>query len=63
MVTIVKNKAFKKSYQSQETEYGENYVLKMAGAREKQNRYFENVRCIMDEECRVLVKEVHINNR
>ena len=56
-MTLAKNKAFERSYQRLETKDGEKDVFKPGKARERKTRNLKNVRCIKDEDDRVLVEE------
>ena len=61
VVAIAKNQAYESLYQKLNSKEGENEVFKLARAREKRTR--DNVRCIKDEDGRVLVEDAKVQER
>ncbi|XP_054785679.1 uncharacterized protein LOC129292162 [Prosopis cineraria] len=56
-------KAFEEFYKNLETKEGEQNIYKIAKSRERKSRDIEQVRCIKDEEGRILVTDDEIKNR
>jgi len=62
-VAVAKNNAYDRLYQKLSTKGGENEVFKLARAREKRTRDLGSMRCIKDEEGRVLVEDAKVRER
>ncbi|MCX8814367.1 exonuclease/endonuclease/phosphatase family protein, partial [Vibrio parahaemolyticus] len=63
MISEVKNQTYKELYDSLDTKKGENRIYKLAKSRERKSRNISQVKCIKDENDRVLVKENEIKDR
>ena len=62
-VTIAKSQTFDRLYHRLGTKEGEKEVFKRARARERKTRDLGVVRCIKDEEGKVLTEDVEIRER
>ena len=62
-VAIAKSQAFDRLYHKLGTKEGENEVFKLARARERKTRDLGVVRCIKDEEGKVLTEDADIRER
>jgi len=62
-VAVAKSRAFDRLYHRLGTKEGEKEVLKLARARERKTRDLGVVRCIKDEEGKVLTEDVEIKER
>jgi len=62
-ITIAKNKAYEMLSQKLGTREGEKGVFKLARLREKKRRDLRDIRCIKDEDGKVLVEETKIRER
>ena len=62
-MTVAKNNAYERLYQKLNAKGGENKVFKLAIARERRTRDLSSVRCIKDEDGRVLVKDAKVQER
>jgi len=62
-VAVAKNNAYERLYQRLNTKGGENEVFKLARARERRARDLSSVRCIKDEDGRVLVEDTKVQER
>ena len=62
-VAVAKSQAFDRLYQRLGTKEGEKEVFKLAWARERKTRDLRVVRCIKDEEGKVLTEDVEIKER
>jgi len=62
-VAVAKNNAYERLYQRLHAKGGENEVFKLARARERQTRDLSSVRCIKDEDGRVLVEDAEVQDR
>ena len=62
-VAVAKNNAYERLYQKLNVKGGENEVFKLARARERRTRDLGSVRCIKDDEGRVLVDEAKVQER
>jgi hypothetical protein len=58
----VRGQAYTELYRKLDTKYGENNVHKMTKLREKKTRDFNQIKCILDETDRLLVKDDEIKN-
>ena len=58
-----KTQAFEGSYQCSGTKEGEKHIYKLAKGRERKIRDLDQVKCIKDDEDRVLVQEKDIKDR
>jgi hypothetical protein len=58
----VRGQAYTELYRKLDTKYGENDVHEMAKLREKKTRDFNQIKYIMDETDRLLVKDEDIKN-
>jgi len=56
-MAVAKNKAYERLYQKLNSRGGENEVFKLARARERRTRDLSSVRCIKDEDGRVLIED------
>jgi len=63
VVAIAKNNAYERLYQRLNSKEGENKVFKLARARERQTRDLSCVRCIKDEDGKVLVEDTKVQER
>ena len=50
-------KAYDDLYNKLGTMYGENDIYKLAKLRERKTRYFNHIKCIKNEDSRMLVQE------
>jgi len=62
-VAVAKNNAYERLYQRLNAKGEENEVFKLARARERRTRDFSSVSCIKDEDGRVLVEDVKVQDR
>ena len=62
-VVVAKNNAYERLHQRLNSKEGENEVFKLARARERRTRDLGSVRCIKDEDGRVLVKDAKVQER
>jgi len=62
-VAVAKSMAYVRLYQRLETKEGENNVFKLARAREKRIKNLDVVRCIKDENGKVLFEDAEIKER
>jgi len=62
-VTIVKNNAYERLYRKLGTREGEKDVFKLARLKEKKTRNLRNIRCIIDEDGKLLVEKAKIQQR
>jgi len=62
-IAVAKSMAYKRLYQKLETEKGKNEAFKLARARERRTMDLGVVRCIKDENGKVLSEDVEINER
>ena len=62
-MVIAKNNAYKRLYQKLNAIGGENEVFKLARATERLTRDLSSVRCIKDENGRVLVEDTKVKKR
>jgi len=62
-VAVAKNNAYERLCQRLNTKGGENEVFKLARARERRTRDLNSVRCVKDEDGRVLVEDVKVQGR
>ena len=62
-VAVAKNSAYERLYQKLNDKGGENEVFKLARARERSTRDLGSVRCVKDEEGRVLVEDDRVRGR
>ena len=56
-MALAKNNAYERLYQRLNSKEGENEVFKLARARERRTRDLSSVRCIKDEDGKVLVED------
>ena len=63
LVSEAKSKAFEELYHKLGTREGEKDIFKLAKLRERKTRDLQHVRCVKDEDQRVLVNEVDIKER
>jgi len=59
-VAVAKNNAYEMLYQKLNTKEGENEVFKLARAMKRQTRDLNSVRCIKDEDGRVLIEDAKV---
>ena len=59
-MAIAENNAYERLYHRINTKGGENGVFKLARARERRSRDLSGVRCIKDEDGRVLVEDAKV---
>ena len=62
-VTIAKNNAYERLYRKLGTREGEKDVFKLARLKEKKTRNLRNIRCIIDEDGKLLVEKAKIQQR
>jgi len=62
-IAVAKSITFDRLYQKLETKEGKKEVFKLARARERRNRDLGVVRCIKDENGKVLSEDVEIKER
>lgn len=62
-IAVAKNRAYDKLYRKLETKEGEKEVFKLARARERRTRNLGVVRCIKDENDKVLYEDAEIKER
>ena len=62
-VAVAKSNAYERLYQRLNAKGGENEVFMLARARERRTRDLGSVRCIKDEDGKVLVKDAKIQER
>ena len=62
-VAVAKNNAYERLYHRLNAKGGENEVFKLARARERRSRDLSGVRCIKDEDGRVLVEDAKVQER
>jgi len=62
-VVVAKNNAFERLYQRLDSKEGEKEAFKLARARERRTRNLSSVRCIKDEEGRVLIEDTKVQER
>jgi len=62
-VKVAKNNAYERLYQRLNSKEGENEFFKLARARERCTRELSSVRCIKDEDGRVLVEDDKVQER
>jgi hypothetical protein len=62
-VSEARGQTYAKLYQKLDTKESENDVYKMVMLRERKIRDFNKIRCIKDENDKLLVKEDEIKNR
>ena len=60
VVAVAKNNAYERLYQRFNAKGGENEIFKPARARERRTRDISSVRCIKDEDGRVLVEDAKV---
>jgi len=60
IIAVVKSMAYDRLYQKQETKEGDKEVFKLAMVRERRTRDLSVVRCIKDENGRVLFEDAEI---
>jgi len=60
---VVKNNAYEKLYQRLNSKEGENEVFKLARARERRTRDLCSVRCIKDDDGKVIVEDAKVQER
>ena len=63
MIAIAKNAAYERLYQKLETKKGEKDAFKLSTVRERRTKDLGNVRCIKDEDGKVLLEEAVIKER
>ena len=62
-VAVAKSNAYERLYQRLNSKEGENEVFRLARAREGRTRDLSSVRCIKDEDGRVLVEDAEVRER
>ena len=62
-VAVAKNNAYEMVYQRLNSKGGKNEVFKLARARERRTRDLSSVRCMKDDDGRVLVEEAKVEER
>jgi len=62
-VVVAKTHASEQLYQILESKKDEKEVFKLARARERRTRYLSSVRCIKDEEDKVLTEDTNVQER
>ena len=62
-VAVAKSNAYDKLYMRLDSREGEKEVFKLARARERQTRDLSSVRCIKDEDGRVLTEDTKLRER
>jgi len=60
---VAKNNAYERLYQRLNSKEGENEVFKLARVRERRTRDLSSVRCIKDENGKVLVEDNKVQER
>jgi len=62
-VAVAKNYAYERLYHRLESKEGEKEVFKLARVRERRTRDFSSVRCLKDEDGRVLIEDTKLQER
>ena len=62
-VVVAKNNTYERLYQRLNSKEGENEVFKLASVRERRTRDLSSVRCIKDEDGKVLVEDAKVQER
>ena len=62
-VAVVKNNVYERLFHRLNAKGGENEVFKLTRARERRSRDLSGIRCIKDEEGRVLVEDAKVQER
>ena len=62
-MVVAKNNAYERLYQRLNSKEGENEVFKLARVRERRTRDLSSVRCIKDENGKVLVEDNKVQER
>ena len=62
-MAIAKNNACERLYQRLNSKEGENEVFKLARVRERRTRDLSRVRCIKDEDGKILVEDTKVHER
>jgi len=60
---VTKNNIYKRLYQRLESKEGENEVFKLTRARERRTRDLGSVRCIKDEDGKILIDDTKVQER
>jgi len=63
VIIVAKNNAYDMLYQKLETKEGEKDIFKLARVRERKPKDLGNIRCIKDNNHKVLVNEAKIKER
>jgi len=63
VVAVAKCNAYERLYQKLNSTGGKNEVFKLARARERRTRDLSSVRCMKDDDGRVLVEEAKVEER
>ena len=62
-MAVAKSNAYERLYQRLNSKEGENEVFRLARAKEGRTRDLGSVRCIKDEDGRVLVEDAEVRER
>ena len=62
-MAVAKNNAYQRLYQRLNSKKGENEVFKLARVRERRTRDLSSVRCIEDEDGKVLIEDTKVQER
>jgi len=63
VVAVVKNNAYERLYKRLDSKVGEREVFKVARAKERCTRYLSSIRCIKDEDDKVLIMDTKLKER
>jgi len=63
VVAVVKNNAYERLYKRLDSKVGEREVFKVERAKERRTRYLSSIRCIKDEDDKVLIMDTKLKER
>jgi len=62
-VAVAKNNAYERLYKRLDSKVGEREVFKVVRAKESRTRYLSSIRCVKDEDDKVLIMDTKLKER